>query len=177
MLRAAVTLLSVAALSLLTVSAPSAGAASGSCPAASVLVRLDRTDGFSFDEHVVVCANGRSPVSFSYRPGRGTRCRTVVVVGPTLRHLKQILASARFALLRASYLPDSEPSEVTQYRVTHRGQLVATDAVALSRGLVPARLARVVRALNTLLNSWLETPENYTRKVPPPRPLPASHPC
>jgi hypothetical protein len=99
------------------------------------------------------------------------------VVGPTLRHLKQILASARLVSLRASYLPDSEPSEVTQYRVTHPGQLVATDAVALSRGLVPARLARVVRALNTLLNSWLETLENYTRKVPPPGPLPASHPC
>jgi hypothetical protein len=101
----------------------------------------------------------------------------VVVAGPTLRHLKQLLASARFASLRLSYLPDSEPSEVTQCRITHRGHVVATDAVALSRGLAPARLARVVRALNTLLNSWLETPENYTRKVPPPQPLPASQPC
>src|SRR5262245_59079635 len=118
MQRAAVTLLSVAALSLSAASAPSVATGSGSCPGSSVLVRLDRTDSFSFDEHLVVCANGRSPLSFSYRPGR-----TVVVATPTLRHLKQILASSRFASLRSRYLPDSEPSEVTKYQVSYRGRV------------------------------------------------------
>jgi hypothetical protein len=139
-------------------------------------VRLDRGDGFSFDEHLVVCADRSALARFNYRPSNtGPRCRTFAVPTSMLRRLGLLLKQADFKTLRPTYLSRPAPSEVVTYTVTYRGRRVKTDGPSLTHKRAPVRFARVVRALNAILDPQLQTPLNRTRKNP--RRLPRAHRC
>jgi hypothetical protein len=121
----------------------------------SFLVKLDRSDGFSFDEHLVVKDFRRASVRFRYRPNdrRGTRRFTLSEA--QFDRLTDALTRARgFAGLRSRYV-NSEGSEAVTHSVTHRGRTVVVDETALKQ-----RLARVLSLLNRLLDSKVPTPRN-----------------
>jgi hypothetical protein len=126
------------------------------------IVKLDRSDGFSFDEHLVVKDFRRASVRFRYRPNdqRGTRSFTLPEA--QFDRLTGALTRARgFAGLRSRY-GNSEASEAVTDSVTYRGRTVVIDETALKQGKVPQRLARVLSLLNRLLDSKLPTPRNRT---------------
>jgi hypothetical protein len=126
-----------------------------------VVVRLDRSDGFSFDEHLVV-NKSRASVRFRYRgptDQRGTRRFTLST--PQVVRLGTALEQAGFSDLDSRY-EASEGSEAVAHSVTYAGRTVVVDEEALKSGKVPERLARVLSLLNGLLDSKVPTPRNQT---------------
>lgn len=125
------------------------------------IVKLDRSDGFSFDEHLVVKDFRSATVRFRYRgpnDRRGTRRFTLSQA--QFDRLTSALARARgFAGLRSRY-GSSESSEAVTDSVTYRGRTVVVDETALKRGKVPEGLTRVLSLLNRLLDSKVPTPRN-----------------
>jgi hypothetical protein len=124
------------------------------------VVKLDRSDGFSFDEHLVVGNFRRASVRFRYRgpnDERGTRRFTLSQA--QLDSLANALAQVDFPGLHPRY-EGSEASEAVTDSVTYRGRTVVVEEAALKEGSVPQPLARVLSRLNRLLDSKLETPRN-----------------
>ena len=124
------------------------------------LVKLDRSDGFSFDEHLVVKDFRKASVRFRYRgpnDRRGTRSFTLSQA--QFDRLTGALLHAGFAGLRSRY-GNSEVSEAVTDWVTYRGRTVTVDEMALKRGDVPQKLTRVLSLLNGVLDSKVPTPRN-----------------
>jgi hypothetical protein len=124
------------------------------------VVKLDRSDGFSFDEHLVVGDFRKASVRFRYRgpnDKRGTRRFTLSQA--QFDSITKALAQVDFPGLRSRY-EGSEASEAVTDSVTYRGRTVVVDEAALKDGSVPQRLARVLSRLNRLLDSKLTTPRN-----------------
>jgi hypothetical protein len=124
------------------------------------LVKLDRSDGFSFDEHLVVKDFRRASVRFRYRPNdqRGTR-RFTLSEAQSDRLTGALTRARNFAGLRSRY-GTSEGSEAVTHSVTYRGRTIVVDETALKQGKVPQRLTRVLSLLNRLLDSKVPTPQN-----------------
>jgi len=126
------------------------------------IVKLDRSDGFSFDEHLVVSDLHRASVRFRYRgpsDERGTRRFTLSQA--QFDSITNALAQVDFPGLDSRY-GSSEASEAVTDSVTYRGRTVVVDETALKDGSVPRPLARILSRLNTLLDSKLATPRNRT---------------
>jgi hypothetical protein len=126
------------------------------------VVKLDRSDGFSFDEHLLVGNSRGATVRFRYRgptDKRGTR--RFRLSQAQFDSLRYALSRAGFPGLRSRY-QDSEASEAVTDSVTYRGRTVVVDETALKNGTVPRPLARVLSRLNTLLDSKLTTPRNQS---------------
>jgi hypothetical protein len=125
------------------------------------LVKLDRSDGFSFDEHLVVRDFRKASVRFRYRgpnDERGTRSFTLSQA--QFDRLTGALTRAQgFAGLRSRY-GNSEVSDAVTHSVTYRGRTVVVDEIALKQGNVPQELSRVLSLLNGLLDSKVPTPRN-----------------
>jgi hypothetical protein len=124
------------------------------------IVKLDRSDGFSFDEHLVVKDFRSASVRFRYRPSdrRGTR-RFTLSQAQFDRLTDALTRAQAFAGLRSRYL-SSQGSEAVTHSVTYRGRTVVVDETALKQGKVPQRLARVLSLLNRLLDSKVPFPQN-----------------
>jgi hypothetical protein len=126
------------------------------------VVKLDRSDGFSFDEHLVVRDFREASVRFRYRvpnDKRGTRRFTLSQA--QFDSITDALAQVDFPGLRSRY-EGSEASEAVTDSVTYRGRTVVVEEAALKKGSVPQRLARVLSRLNRLLDSKLATPRNLS---------------
>ena len=129
----------------------------------AVLVKLDRSDGFSFDEHLLVFDSGVANVRFRYRglsDKRGTR--TLFLSQKRLEELRTALEEADFSSLDSSYSV-AEGSEAVTDSVTYAGREVVADEEAVNGGRVPEGLAHALSLLNGLLDSQLETPRNEAR--------------
>jgi hypothetical protein len=124
------------------------------------LVKLDRSDGFSFDEHLVIKDSHRATVRFRYRPSeqRGTR-RFTLSKAQFDRITGALTRAQGLAGLRSRY-GNSEASDVVTDSITSRGRTVVVDETALKQGRVPQRLARVLSLLNRLLDSKVPFPQN-----------------
>lgn len=125
------------------------------------IVKLDRSDGFSFDEHLVVKDFRRASVSFRYRgptDRRGTR-RFTLSQAQFDRLTGALRQAQAFAGLRSRY-ENSQVSEAVTHSVTYRGRTIVVDETALKQGKVPQRLTRVLSLLNGLLDSKVPTPQN-----------------
>lgn len=126
------------------------------------VVKLDRTDGFSFDEHLVVSDLHKASVSFRYRgpsDERGTRRFTLSQA--QFDGIINALEQVDFPGLRSRY-GSSEASEAVTDSITCRGRTIVVDEATLKAGSVPQPLARVLSRLNTLLDSKLAMPRNRT---------------
>jgi hypothetical protein len=125
----------------------------------AALVRLDRSDGFSFDEHLVVFDSGRATVRFRYRPSEERGTKGFTLSQTKLDDLRTALEEADFSSLDSSYSA-SEGSEAVAYSVTYAGRKVVADEEAVKGGDVPEGLAHPLSLLNELLDSKLENPRN-----------------
>jgi len=124
------------------------------------IVKLDRSDGFSFDEHLVVRDFREASVRFRYRPSNRRGTRRFTLSQAQFDRLKDALARAQaFAGLRSRYV-NSQGSEAVTHSVTYRGRTVVVDETALKQGKVPQRLTRVLSLLNRLLDSKVPFPQN-----------------
>jgi hypothetical protein len=125
----------------------------------AALVTLDRSDGFSFDEHLVVLNSGSATVRFRYRPSEERGTKGFTLSQTKLDDLRTALEEADFSSLDSRYLA-SEGSEAVGYSVTYAGRKVAADEEAVKGGDVPEGLAHGLSLLNELLDSKLEHPQN-----------------
>ena len=125
------------------------------------IVKLDRSDGFSFDEHLVVSDLHKASVRFRYRPSEKRGTRRFTLSQAQFDGITNALAQVDFSGLRSRY-EGSEASEAVTDSVTYRGRTVVVDETALKNGSVPQPLASVLSRLNTLLDSKLATPRNRT---------------
>ena len=124
------------------------------------IVKLDRSDGFSFDEHLVVKDFREATVRFRYRPSERRSTRRFTLSKAQFDRITGALSRAQgFAGLRSRY-ESSEASEAVTHSVTARGRTIVVDETALKQGKVPQRLARVLSLLNRLLDSKVPTPRN-----------------
>ena len=125
----------------------------------AALVTLDRSDGFSFDEHLVVLNSGAATVRFRYRPSEKRGTKGFTLSQTKLDDLRTALEEADFSSLDSRYSA-SEGSEAVGYSVSYAGRKVAADEEAVKRGDLPDGLADALSLLNELLDSKLENPRN-----------------
>ena len=125
----------------------------------AALVRLDRSDGFSFDEHLVVFNSGKATVRFRYRPSEKRGTKGFTLSQTKLDDLRTALEDADFSSLDSRY-STSEGSEAVAHAVTYAGRKVVADEEAMKGGDVPEDLAHALSLLNELLDSKLENPRN-----------------
>jgi hypothetical protein len=126
------------------------------------IVKLDRSDGFSFDEHLVIADFRRASVRFRYRgPTDKLGSRRFTLSQAQFDSVTNALGQVDFPGLRPRY-EGSEASEAVTDSVTYRGRTVVVEEAALKKGSVPKPLARVLSRLNSLLDSKLETPRNQS---------------
>ena len=129
-------------------------------PIPPFIVKLDRSDGFSFDEHLVVRDFRRASVRFRYRGPTDKRgMQRFTLSQAQFDGITKGLTQVDFPGLRSRY-ESSEASDAVTDSVTYRGRTVVVDEAALKAGSVPRPLARVLSRLNTLLDSKLATPRN-----------------
>jgi hypothetical protein len=125
----------------------------------AALVTLDRSDGFSFDEHLVVLNSGKATVRFRYRPSEKRGTKDFTLSQTKLDDLRTALEEADFSSLDSRY-STSEGSEAVADAVTYAGRKVVADEETVERGDVPEGLANALSLLNELLDSKLENPRN-----------------
>jgi hypothetical protein len=145
----------VAVLSTALATLALAAAAPNGCGATEAgVVRLERSDGATFEDHLAVCRDRRAAVRFR-RAGGSTVCRAFVLSPPRFADLRNALDAARFAQLQFAYVTRPPPARVIAYVVRYRNRSVAADDVALSKHAAPARFIRLVRLLASTTDAAL----------------------
>jgi hypothetical protein len=153
--------LAAAIAGLVVASSPPSAEAPRAAAASGTFVEFAASDGFTFSNSLEVHRDGRASLVCSSRAGRRLRpiaVRTSFRLSPRqLRSLRRLLDAARFPTLADEYVPESRGADLPSYWISYGGKRVYVDGFAIGAGIVPARLRRVVRLLDRIVEPEART--------------------
>jgi hypothetical protein len=122
------------------------------CGEGNALAGFGAGDGFTFAHALAICKDGSARLAYSeHLPVRFRDADfDYRVSARDVRRVEAALEHANLASLRTHYR--SPGADFPSYRITYGGRTVWCDSPALESGEVPARLARVISYLRSILD-------------------------